>query len=128
MSARKLERSLDNFRRALERLAEALVIDEPNALQVDGTIRRFEFCIELCWKTIKRALEKEGIRSTFSRATIKEAYSICWLDDEGLWLSMLEDRNAASHIYDEAMALAIYRRIPAYCRAMQKVLRGFDER
>ena len=115
----KLNQSLTSVERALKRLEIALVQNLDNELVVDGTIQRFEFCIELFWKMLKRALQEEGIETGTPREAIQKAYQVKWFDDEHLWLQMLHDRNQTSHIYDEEVAMEIYRRIPSYHSAMK---------
>lgn len=119
MSGRKDEQSLANLERALDRLDEALVVPADAPLAVDGTIQRFEFAIELTWKSLKRWLAAEGISTTTPRESLRAAYGAGWLADEALWLAMLADRNATSHIYDEAKARQIYDRIRGYAPAMR---------
>lgn len=122
MSDAKLGQSLANLGRALDRLEEALAEPEAaNSLVVDGTIQRFEFAIELLWKTLKRFLAFEGIETATPRETMRAAYQAHWIDDEPAWLAMLQDRNRTSHIYDEAMARAIYARIRDYAPLMRQV-------
>jgi nucleotidyltransferase substrate binding protein (TIGR01987 family) len=96
---RKIQDSLDNLGRAIDRLKEALNEPATNVLVVDGTIQRFEFVFELLWKTMKRALEYEGITVATPRETLKQAYSAGWLQDETAWLAMLDSRNTTSHVY-----------------------------
>jgi len=122
MSDRKVRESLGNLERALARLGEAVQVDESNALVVDGTIQRFEFALELLWKTLKRMLEFEGVNGAGSpRAIMKEAYAQGWLEEESVWLSMLEDRNKTSHTYDEESARKIYMNIKVYYPVMCKL-------
>ena len=83
-------------------------------LVIDGTIQRFEFTLELTWKTLKRQLEAEGIKAATPRETLKQACQAGWLDDEDAWLQMLRDRDGTSHIYDEAAARRIYDSIRAH--------------
>ncbi len=104
----RVAQSLANLRMALTRLDEALAQPDENLLIVDGTIQRFEFVIELCWKALKRMLEKEGVRSGTPRETIRAAFAAGWLEDEEAWLEMLRDRNLTSHTYDEEVARKVY--------------------
>ncbi|AJD92335.1 hypothetical protein JMA_30180 [Jeotgalibacillus malaysiensis] len=104
---RKLKKNFDNLSLALSRLEEALAEDSSNSLIVDGTIQRFEFTIELYWKTLKRCLQSEGIEAKTPRETLKEAYKAEWLNDEQAWLQMLKDRNETSHTYNEELAREI---------------------
>jgi nucleotidyltransferase substrate binding protein (TIGR01987 family) len=89
----------------ITRLGEALAESPENSLIVDGTIQRFEFVIELFWKTLKRLLEWEGIQTQTPRETLQRAYQAGWLADETVWLKMLRDRNQTSHLYNEALPI-----------------------
>lgn len=121
-STAKLHLSLENLENALRRLAEALAEPPTNALAVDGTIQRFEFVIELFWKTYRRALLVEGVETKTPRESLSQAYQAQWLDDESTWLAMLKDRNETSHLYDEERARQIYEHIREYCPVLQRAL------
>ena len=116
---RRLKQSYENLGRALSRLEEALQENQLNSLMVDGTIQRFEFTIELYWKTLKRLLLSEGIEAKTPREVLKEAFQAGWLKDESAWLQMLKDRNETSHVYDEEMALRILSNIVGYFPEMK---------
>jgi nucleotidyltransferase substrate binding protein (TIGR01987 family) len=116
----KPNQSLTNLGAALERLAEALQEPTENKLAVDGTIQRFEFVIELYWKTLKRLLTWEGIQTQTPREALQQAYQAGWLADETAWLQMLRDRNQTSHLYNEAMAREIYEHIKQYFPEMER--------
>ena len=120
MSAIKINQSLSNLEAALQRLQEALDDPQANSLAIDGAIQRFEFTLELYWKTLKRILAFEGIETHTPRETLKQAYQAHWLADETLWLQMLNDRNQTSRLYNEAMARQIYDRLAAYLPEMQR--------
>lgn len=112
MIDRKLRDSLSNLGKALGNLEEALKLPKEQDLVVEGTIQRFEYVIELMWKTFKRALEYEGIRPKTPRESVKEAFKIGWLDDENAWHDMLDSRNTTSHAYlDQQLTLNSYNRI-----------------
>ncbi|RME44459.1 MAG: nucleotidyltransferase [Caldilineae bacterium] len=123
MSDPKVQQSLVNLEAALGRLQEALQEPEENSLVIDGTIQRFEFVLELYWKTLKRILAYGGIQTHTPRETLRQAYQARWLNDEALWLQMLDDRNRTSHLYNEAMARQIYERIKTYLPAMERTFR-----
>lgn len=128
MSMTKIQQSLTNLEKALARLGEALQIEKPDSLHVDGTIQRFEFTLELYWKTLKRLLAMEGIETDTPKSTLKEAFKIGWLHDEEGWLKMLEDRNLTSHVYDETMAARIYADIKKYYPEMLHVFQQVNTR
>lgn len=120
MSDQKAAQSLHNLGAALERLREALQEPEENPLAVDGTIHRFEFVIELYWKSLKRLLALEGIETYTPRESLQRAYQANWLADETAWLQMLRDRNETSHVYNEEMARRIYDHIKEYFPELER--------
>ncbi|WP_166308749.1 HI0074 family nucleotidyltransferase substrate-binding subunit [Bradyrhizobium sp. 2S1] len=99
MSVRKLKDSLTNLESAVSNLERAITIPRDRELVYEGTIHRFEVTIELMWKTLKRALEYEGLQPKTPRETLKEAFRIGWIDQETIWIDMLESRNTTSHQY-----------------------------
>ena len=95
---------------ALSRLGAVLdaSLDE-NDYVLDATIQRFEFTIELFWKTLQYLLIKEGLVKTKTpRETLSAAYAAHWIDDENIWLDMIDARNLTSHAYHQETALEIY--------------------
>ena len=107
---------------ALARLAEALELDVSSHLIIrDGTIQRFEFCVELLWKTLRKFLEVEGEIVVTPRQALQGAYKVGWIDDEQLWLNMLKDRNLTSHTYKQDLAELIYANIRTYYPAMHQL-------
>lgn len=123
--------NINPLENVLTRLNESLQFDLSQPLVVDACIQRFEFCIELTWKTLKKSLAIEGIEANTPRECIQQAYSIHWINDESVWLSMLKDRNLTSHTYKEDLALEIYHRLPLHYQAMadlyQLLSRRFSE-
>lgn len=128
MHGNKAAQGLRNLGSALERLREALGEPEHSTLAIDGTIQRFEFVIELFWKTLKRCLEQEGIETRTPKETLQRAHQAAWLGDETAWLQMLRDRNETSHIYDEAAARRIYGHIREYFPEMEKTFAFLSDR
>jgi nucleotidyltransferase substrate binding protein (TIGR01987 family) len=113
MIDRRAQQSLENLGKALDRLREALQESPQNSLIVDGTIQRFEFVIELFWKTFQRLLASEGIITSTPRESLRQAFHVGWISDDYPWLEMIRDRNETSHLYDEGIALRIYANIQA---------------
>jgi nucleotidyltransferase substrate binding protein (TIGR01987 family) len=128
MSETQTKQSLENLGRALSRLKEALNVPIDNPLYIDGTVQRFEFAIELYWKTLKRMLQDEGITLSTPRETLKQGFQIGWLGDEEVWLGMLRDRNETSHVYDEHTAETIYQHIRTYYPVMERTYDSLVER
>jgi nucleotidyltransferase substrate binding protein (TIGR01987 family) len=128
MNEQKARQSLENLGKALQRLGEALKEPTDNSLLIDGTIQRFEFVIELYWKTFKRLLEMEGIQTNTPRESLKKAYEVQWINDDVAWLQMLRDRNETSHVYNEETAKKIYKNIQTYFSELERTYRYLFDR
>jgi nucleotidyltransferase substrate binding protein (TIGR01987 family) len=102
--------SLDKFSGALERLKEGAKSAKDD-LEKDGVIQRFEFTVELLWKTLKIILGHEGIICNTPRECLKSAFRIGLIKDDEEFLNMLEDRNRTSHIYSKEESEEIFYRI-----------------
>ncbi len=70
-------------------------------LSKDGLIQRFEYTLELAWKTLKDYLEAEEVIAKTPKSTIKHAFQIDIINNGELWINMLEDRNLMAHTYNE---------------------------
>lgn len=105
---------LENLVKALGRLKEAaqMAKDNDDSIVRDGLIQRFEFTYELVWKALKEYLEENGIFERNSpKMVFKEAYALGIITNEQTWLSIIDDRNLTTHIYNEAVAVEIAGRI-----------------
>lgn len=103
---------IENYRNALVQLEDAVAryqTTPDDSLYRDGLIQRFEFTVELAWKSIKEYLEDQGTMLSIAspRGILKEAYAVGMLEDGELWNSILTARNLTSHVYDEETAIDI---------------------
>jgi nucleotidyltransferase substrate binding protein (TIGR01987 family) len=98
------QQRLQNFERALALLTEALQGGPSalNQLEKEGVVQRFEYTLELAWKTLKDYLEESGIvlNAITPRQVIKDTYAARILDDGQTWIDMIDHRNLLSHTYD----------------------------
>ena len=118
-----LSKKLHDYQNALQRLEEshtkglALKDDEAFSFYRDSTIQRFEFTLEIAWKSIKTfLLEVEGIECRSPKSCIRELLSTAHLDEAQiqLMLEMVNDRNLATHTYHESLADDIFASIKSY--------------
>jgi nucleotidyltransferase substrate binding protein (TIGR01987 family) len=121
MNSDKPASYLEPFASALTRLREALAQPKTEWTR-DASIQRFEFTFELAWKTITRLARREGIECASPRQALRAAFKLGWVEDDDLWLDMLEDRNLASHTYNEELAEQLYARLAGYGAALSQLL------
>lgn len=94
----------DNFENAILLLQEvpALDLKDLSRLEKEGIIQRFEFTLELGWKTLKDKMEFDGVvfEKISPKMVAKVAYNSKYIEDAELWIRMINDRNLLSHTYD----------------------------
>ena len=105
-----LELAIEKLENGFLRLKNG-VQETKDELDRDGVIQRFEFTFELLWKTLKIFLQYQGVETKTPRDSLKEAFRIALIEDEAIFLDMLEDRNKTSHIYDKETSKEIFQRI-----------------
>ena len=126
MTSEKYNRNIESLSKALSQLEKAL--QEPgNPIVRDASIQRFEFSYELCWKTLKIYLEEmHGIRAVSPRLVFKEAFALDLLENEDIFIEMIESRNTLSHTYNEDQAQSIYVKCGEYLKEMKIVSQNLN--
>jgi nucleotidyltransferase substrate binding protein (TIGR01987 family) len=125
----RLTQRLQMARRALTTLQELTPIESPTLIERDAAIQRFEYSTEACWKAAQSALSiefglelaspKSVIRASAQNALLTEA-------DARLAMDLVDDRNLTSHTYNEALAKAIWSRLPTHLAVLQRWMDALD--
>ena len=113
----RLQERLKSAKRALNAFEQVLKIEEPNDIERDACIQRFEFTFEASWKAAKQYLyDIEGIDIGSPKGVIRNSREVNLLtDDETVTaLQMVNDRNLTVHTYNEEVANKIYSNLHAY--------------
>lgn len=95
----------DNFKRAYFSLQEAVALRADRGLtelEKEGVIQRFEYTMDLGWKTIKDYLESQNLifDEITPRVIIKTAFETKFISQGETWLEALDTRNKMSHTYN----------------------------
>ena len=123
----KIENKFDNFNNAVKRLNEVNIVykkDNDDTMYRDSLIKRFEFTFELAWKTLREFLFVQGYSLAIAspKNVIAVAYREGFINNEGIWLDMLDSRNATVHDYDGELSDKIANDISnRYCKELQKL-------
>jgi nucleotidyltransferase substrate binding protein (TIGR01987 family) len=124
-----LEKALASLQVAIER--SRTVPDD--AVIRDAVIQRFEYSYELCWRMLKRILERESpvpasIDGLSYRDLMREGGERGIVANVEDWLVFRSQRNISSHTYDEAKARSVYRTALEFLPAAQALLLQLQER
>lgn len=93
-------------------------------LEKEGVIQRFEYSIELAWKTLKDYLEFQNvvIPQITPRSVIREAFAAKLINNGEIWMNALDARNKMSHTYNLAQFESVIEDIKEhYLPAMEEI-------
>ncbi len=121
----KAPEQLAAFRRAVERLAEALG-RPPDPIVRDSAILRFELAFETAWKCCQTLTREQGLLANSPKQALSAAFRLGWITDETLWDEILRLRNTAVHVYHETLAQALFDRLPALVPAFRQLLTSLE--
>ena len=110
----KLKRKIANLNKAFSKLEESRSFEYDFQINVEVSSKRFEYTFESLWKTIKLfLLEEKGLECYSPMDCIKAAYQVALIpaEYEQDFIAMVRKRNEIVHIYNEAVAVEIYRLI-----------------
>jgi len=131
-----LEKKLSDYANALGRLQESYAKtnlhknDDEFSFYRDSTIQRFEFTLEIAWKSIKTfLLEHDGVECRSPKSCMREFFSIGYVSNEEVanLLAMIDDRNLATHTYHEELANEIFLHIAEYITLLNKIYHTIKE-
>ena len=105
----EFKKALESLKTAQQLLLEAINnnkdhIELHKALR-DSCIQRFEFCIELSWKTSIKLL---GLNTKSPNIAIRDMAQNNLIKNPDLWFGLLLARNKTSHTYNEDIAKKVY--------------------
>jgi nucleotidyltransferase substrate binding protein (TIGR01987 family) len=108
-----IKESIQDLDNSIENLKNIVAMPEiANDVIMISSIKTFELSFELFWKTLRKKLNKEYRIQTYgAMQTLQEAYGLKLIDNEKLWIDMLDDRNLGVHIYKRVLAHEIFERV-----------------
>lgn len=100
--------STGKFEKAIMRLKESYALPKDSVVR-DSCAKRFEFCVELAWKTMKLFLnENHGVNVQSPKSCVREAFHLGLINYENTWLEIIDWRNDLAHGYEESYAEKVY--------------------
>ncbi len=123
----KLKILLNKYKKVITKLERVMTIEESDEefLEVkrDSAIKRFEFCFDLFWKTLKHFLEYyHGVVCNSPKSCIREAFTNKLIEYDEYYLKICDYRNLTSHTYDEDIAIIVFQEIPKIIKYFKSFL------
>lgn len=118
-----------NFKNALaihEESLDATIIDTVHT----GQAQKFEFTVELFWKTIKVfLLEQHGFDIASPKGVMKKYFELGYVDydDCDRLIRALDIRNSLSHVYKKESFLVLNEEIRGYKGFFEKAILGLRQ-
>lgn len=116
----RLMKALDSLKKGYK--------DLPSDLERDGIIQRFEYTLELCWKTSKKVLLINGIEVDTPKNVVRELGVLNWISNPEAWIDYIEKRNETSHMYNEEVANKIFNIIKNFIVDAEALINILEEK
>lgn len=107
----KFDAVFKGFQKAIMRLDEVLK-EHKTMIVRNSAIKRFEFTLDLSWKTVKAFLEENnGIMCRSPKECFRQAFLQKFIEYDDFWMQMVDLRNETVHMYKEDIAENPYKEL-----------------
>ena len=118
----KLSLQTGQLKKSIGRLNEVLALPKTDIIR-DSAIQRFEFCLDLAWKSLQTYLkEQKGIVVNSPKDTFREASQNQLISFSDNWIKLVDLRNETVHTYNEETAEKVYQELPSALVHLQEIL------
>ena len=111
MEAEQFNMRRADFLKSLNFLIKQSEKDSIDDENIAATLHFYEMTFELSWKLIKDYLEIQGFLVKSPREAINKAFQMGYINDDVLWLEMLDVRNNIILTYEERTARILFSKI-----------------
>lgn len=87
-----------------------------------GAVKAFEFCYELAWKMMKRALMLQGQETGSPKDTFRKAALEKLIDDPEIWFNFQQKRNLTVHTYEQENLDSIIEIFDSFSTELKKLV------
>jgi nucleotidyltransferase substrate binding protein (TIGR01987 family) len=124
--------SKEELKKANESLLESFLLMSESHLQDlavqkalrDACLQRFEYCVELAWKTSMKTL---GSQTQAAKPAVREMARSNLINNPELWLTFIDSRNETSHAYDEDIAKKVFINIQKFIPEIQILINNLQK-
>lgn len=106
----------------IKTFTQAIHDDTGHEYMRDTIIQRFEYSIELSWKTLKKLFEYKWFSDLkYPKDIIRKAYEIDLIQDVEIWITLIDHRNTLSHVYSWEQAEDIFEYIKDHYQLFEQL-------
>ena len=95
-------------------------------------IKHFEFCYEMCWKTMQRFIEADIGEEEANILTRRDLFRVSaekgLIADFDHWLAYHKARNTTSHVYDIIVASNVYETAKTFTDDLREFIETMEKR
>ena len=129
MSPEKLKLKTQELTSAINSLKNVLAINVESMDEVtidaiyNGQIQKFEYTIELLWKSLKANIKETGIDLNSPKSVLRHAFTFSNLSDQEkeAALEMIDDRNKIAHEFKDYIMQVIHPKLKTYMTLINKI-------
>jgi nucleotidyltransferase substrate binding protein (TIGR01987 family) len=123
MELKEVTNQIDKLKKAYKSFQSWIERKKIDDLERDWIIQRFEFLIEITWKTLKKIIKYEGWDDKlFPKESFRVFYERWIIDKIEIWFKFLESRNILSHDYNEELSEELFKFIKENYKEFEKLI------
>lgn len=112
---------VEDLEKAVKKLEEALDSKKTEIVR-DSSIKRFELCFDLAWKSVKEYAKLKGLECYSPIECFKAGFQLKIIEHDEKWVQMVKDRNMSVHLYKEDLAEELFSKLPGYLKLFKELL------
>lgn len=129
MASEKIELKTKELINAINSFKNVLAIDVTSMDEVttdaiyNGQIQKFEYTVELLWKSLKSNIRETGIDLNSPKSVLRHAFTFSNLSDQEkeTALEMIDDRNKIAQEYKDYIMQVIHPKLKIYMNLISKI-------
>lgn len=113
---------LEPFQQSLASLKEIFVPETDSEILRDAIILRFQYSLEMAWKTSKKVIEEQGLEADSPKNVMRVLAKMNLVEDAEPWIDFVNARNLIVHTYNELTAQEVFAKVPLFVELADRLL------
>lgn len=113
---------LEPFEQSLASLKEIYVPQTDSVILRDAIILRFQYSIEMAWKTSKKVIEDQGLEADSPKNVMRVLAKINLIESAEPWIDFVNARNLIVHTYNQDTAMEVFTKVSRFVELAEALL------